>query len=299
MKDIKYIKVKFHLKVCEDSILSKDKNMMFTGAILNELLKLYCISESCEECTIKNSCIIQKLLSNKYKKKVPLVKQNENISPLFLLHCCDTKTNFKEEDVLKVEITLIKEAVEFLSQFIYIMDMLGIKGVGINKVKYHLIKVTNFKRECIFENGVFYDNNIILQSSNEYIKIRKNKEEKLNKIVLNRFLPYKLQQSIYKSEIGNIIYSLEKRLKILNILEEDKELVCKKRKVKRFNFNLNRRKYNLEKEKTYINLTSFYGEIVFINIDEKLIDCFLCGENFNIGKNLLLGYGEYKMEEVR
>ena len=298
MKDIEYIKVKLYLKISENSILSEDKNPMFTGAILNELLKLYCINENCDKCNIRYSCIIQRLLNNGYERKKPLVMQNEDISPIFLVYSSDSKERFNMGEILEIELTLLKEAVNFLSQFIFIFHKIGAKGVGKNKLKYELIKVMNFKKEPIYEYGVFYDKNIIFQSNNEYVNLRKKHMGDLNKIVFKKFLPHTLEKEILKSDIDNIIYSLEKRLKELDIMEDNEDLSGKIRTIKNFNFRLSKRKYILKRENIQLNLVFLSGELEFISLDERLIECFLCGEILNIGKNVLLGYGNYKMEGV-
>lgn len=303
MLDTEYCELNFQLKLLDDSKLPRYKNSMFVGAFLNEMLNLYCFNNrNCEECQSKNICSIQVLLNNNFDAHKPLIFQSEKIQPLFLIKCSDRKTDFNKNSSLRFTVILIGQAIDFLSQFIYIFDRLGDIGIGKKKTKYLLEGVYNQKGDPVYKDGYLYEKNINKNRLYHYIDKRKKSIKKIKKIeFITPYIKIEEKNNYIDLNIDNIFQAIEIRLRKLNILEdldvERLELLNQNTYIKSFYFNLIKRKYFIKKQNTYKFIIGFKGNIEFQDIMIEYIDYLLACEKMLIGSNILLGFGEYVVKE--
>lgn len=175
LRDIKYTELVFKLQFIENVKLPKYKILMLNGALLNILLNCYCINErKCISCSILTKCLIQKLLGNSYEANKPLILQSHNIKPYYLIDCSNEGRSFNQNEGLIFNIRLINEGIDYISQFIYAFDQLGSIGLGENKAKYYLTGIYNNKGNPIFQNGMLYETNILIEYISNYIAYKNN-----------------------------------------------------------------------------------------------------------------------------
>lgn len=301
--DTEYCELNFQLKLLDDSKLPQYKNSMLVGAFLNGMLNLYCFNKKdCKRCQSKNICSIQVLLNNNFNAQKPLVLQSEKIQPLFLIKCIDRKTNFKKDSILKFNVVLIGQAIDFLSQFIYIFDKLGDVGIGSNKSKYLLEGIYNQKGQPIYKDGYLYEENININRLSSYINMRKRSIKKVKKIeFITPYIKIEEKNNYIDLNMDNMFQAIEVRLRTLNILENlDRErfkLIKQNTYIKSFHFSLIKRKYFIKKQNTYKSIIGFKGSIEFKDNAIEYIDYLLACEKMLIGNNILLGFGEYVVKE--
>ena len=301
MREIKYTELIFKLKFIEDTVLPKYKVLMLNGALLNFLLSLYCINRrKCNDCNIYSTCLIQKILGNNYEADKPLILQSHNIQPYYLIDCDDKKINFSKNQKLIFSIRLINEAIDYISQFIYIFDQLGNIGIGQNKAKYHLKGIYNNRNKPVFENGILYEANIYAKNISDYIAHRKSSIK--DKITLVFTTPYIQEQIRLNSfiSVNNLFYSIKNRLNSLDAIEEkDVDVLGTFEDDENFiNFNLNivKRIYPINNLKQNRTIIGFKGEISSSKEFYKFLDYLIACEKLNIGGHILLGYGRFAIK---
>lgn len=301
MREIKYTELIFKLKFIEDTVLPKYKVLMLNGALLNFLLSLYCINRrKCNDCNIYSTCLIQKILGNNYEADKPLILQSHNIQPYYLIDCDDEKTNFSQNQELIFNIRLINEAIDYISQFMYIFEQLGNIGLGPNRAKYCLVGIYNNRNRPIFENGILYEANIYIKNISDYIIHRKSSiKDKIALAFVTPYIPERIDISSFIS-VNNLFYSIKNRFNSLNVIEKkDIDILDTFEDDKNFiNFDLNivKRSYPINKLKQNKTIIGFKGEISFSNKFYKFLDYLIACEKLNIGGRILLGYGRFAIK---
>lgn len=298
MRDIKYTELVFKLKFIENVTLSKYKILMLNGALLNTLLKFYCINKrDCSSCSIVSKCLIQNLLGNNYEANKPLILQSYNIRPYYLIDCSDEKRKFKENQELTFSIRLINEAIDYLSHFIYVFDQLGIIGLGPNKAKYDLIGIYNNKGNPIFENGMLNENNINIEYISDSISYKKPFIKESATLVLitpfapNQisFMPYLSISHFIKDRLMNFNAIEEQDMKLLDAFVDDENITS-------FNLSIVKQNYPIKKLEQKETIYGFKGEINFSQGVNNLMDYLIACEKLCIGSHIIFGYGRFTIK---
>ena len=297
LQDIKYTELVFKLRFLEDVKLPKYKTSMLNGALLSILSNLYCINnKKCKECNITSRCIIQRLLGSNYDAQIPLILQDTDIYPYYIVNCKNERTNFIKYQELIFSIKLIDYAIDYISQFIYAFELLGEVGLGRIKAKYELIGVYDDKGQPIFEEGILYESNINVKSIIDYVNRRR--ESIHGQISLEFLTPYVIDKKYSRQSnynINNIYFSVINRLTSLNFLNEnDKKLLFllpNSGIISEFSLSIIKRNYPIKEKNQDEVIIGFKGKVCFIKEADKYLDFLLACENLSIGAYILLGYG--------
>lgn len=296
MRDIKYTELVFKLQFIENVKLPKYKILMLNGALLNILLNCYCINErKCISCSILTKCLIQKLLGNSYEANKPLILQSHNIKPYYLIDCSNEGRSFNQNEGLIFNIRLINEGIDYISQFIYAFDQLGSIGLGENKAKYYLTGIYNNKGNPIFQNGMLYETNILIEYISNYIAYKKQSIIK-GVTTLLFTMPFQPDQTNFKPyfAINDLRNSIRNRLKSLNVIEEDEKLLdafLDDRNIINFRLNIIRNNYPIKELGRKETILGFKGKINFSQEAYNLIDYLIACEKLCIGSHIIFGYG--------
>ncbi|NLY76726.1 MAG: hypothetical protein GX080_01395 [Tissierellia bacterium] len=298
MQNIKYTELVFKLKFLENTFLPKHKVLMLNGALLKVLLNLYCINDKeCSTCKIFSRCFIQKLLGNRYQANKPLILQSSSIQPYYLIECNHKGTSFNQDQELIFKIRLLDKAIDYVSQFIYVFEQLSNIGIGKNRSKYQLIGIYNNKKMPIFEDGIFFEDNISIEYIWDYIGHRRSPVG--DRVTLVFVTPFVMSNISLNPLINmhNFCYSIENRFKSLNILEEeDVRLLAAFEAdniINNYDLNIIKSQYPMEKLQKRKVIIGYKGKIDFILKRQDFIDYLIACEKLSIGSHILLGYGRF------
>lgn len=297
--DINYTELVFKLKFTEDAVLPIHKVSMLNGALLNILLSLYCINNrKCNDCDIVNRCLIQKLLGGKFDADKPLILQNQNLYPSFLIDCDNKAKRFRQDQELIFNVRLLNEAVDYISQFIYAFDQIGSIGIGKNRSKYSLIGIYNNQNRPVFENGILHEGNILSESIADFIS--RKKRSLVGAVALFFTSPFGMEQTSLGSYFHNLLNSIKNRLYNLGALEEkDLEILDTldgQQYITNFKLKIIKRNYQIEKIGQSKTVTGVEGKISLSQQTCSLIDYLIACEKLCIGSHIILGNGRFTVK---
>ena len=199
MLDIYYLKLKIKIEILQDCKLSKHKGYILMRSLKNFIFRSNCIKDgNCENCEFHNTCMVINTIDSKDGTGAP-----------FIIECFDQREFFVKGDLLEFDVLLFGNAVMYLSQYIYTLDMMGEIGLQ-NKNKYRLIDVHNENGAIIYEDGFFYSENIDIKIIQDYVNNRKknlNNIKSIEFIMPFRFLIYgELDDFLDLKDAINFIY---------------------------------------------------------------------------------------------
>jgi hypothetical protein len=280
---------------------------MLTGAMISKFRQLYCIYEgSCSTCSNAGMCMITTMTDISFDITKPIAVQSK-VSPKFVIKCSDNRTNYKEGDKLEFKITLFDNLVGLASQYIYVFDNIGGRGIGPNKAKYRLLNVLDMNGNLIYETGCFY-RGMVTSNIDTYISSRLEEIDGFSK--MSFITPFYLQQPEAQANFAKyyfiseevLYFSIKNRLNSINMFGEEDEdklkyLLRNKRIFSLINVNVSKPKYYIKKEQKYLVIPRFNGYIVFKNKDciNPYMKYLLACEKLCIGQNILMGFGQYIM----
>lgn len=307
-----FTKYKFYIKFIEEVNLPEYKGSTLRGGSGYILKEIVCTLKynQCDECLIKKQCPYSYLFLTPIQNNSKMMKKyKEAPHPFVIEPDFDLKTNYKKIEILNFNILLIGKAAEYLPYLVLSYYKLVEKGIGKEKAKYELIKVT------------------FLNNGNE-IEIYNNKEKKLKNINASDFkfktLNYKNISKIklkfitptrlkYNNKITSniefhiIIRNLLRRISALsyfhcdkyfdvdykNIIENSKNIKLISSNIKWYDWS----RYST-RQKSKMHFGGFIGEAWYEGPLEQFIDYLLLGSEIHIGKNSTFGLGKYEVELI-
>lgn len=307
MRNVEYCQLKFAVIFIQDCKLPRQKVSMLTGAMISKFRHLYCIYEGrCLTCSNSSLCIITNMTGISFDITKPLAEQSE--ASKFLLKCSDNRTKYKEGDKLEFEIILFDNLVGLASQYMYVFDSIGKRGIGPNKAKYQLLNVLDMYGNLIYETGCMYKD-IAISDIDTYISSRLEESNGFSKMFFISSFNLQIQEKhtslakYYFISEEALYFNIKNRLNSISMFEKEDEdklgyLLYNKGIFSLINVNVSKPKYYIKKEQKHIIIPRFNGYIVFKNKDciNPYIKYLLACEKLCIGQNILLGFGQYIME---
>jgi hypothetical protein len=142
---IPYQTFQFVLKPKERIILPPYKGSTFRGGFGNAFKKVVCISRNteCSLCMLKEKCIYSYVFETQPPSDSSVMRKYEKAPHPFIIEPPSEKRQvYNSDDEIAFNLILIGRAADYLPYFIYSFDELGKKGIGKNRGKFELTKVT-------------------------------------------------------------------------------------------------------------------------------------------------------------
>jgi CRISPR-associated endoribonuclease Cas6 len=144
LSHFKFAQFQFVLKVEDCIYLPPYKGATFRGAFGHAFKKVVCVSKdkTCSSCILKGKCVYSYVFETpppsdtSKMRKYPFAPHPFVITPPL-----EEKRTYKQNDMLRFELTLVGKSIDFLPYFIYTFDELGRMGIGKGKGKYQLEEV--------------------------------------------------------------------------------------------------------------------------------------------------------------
>lgn len=298
MYHIRYIKLTFNLKIKRDSILPSFKSSTLRGGMGRMLMEFSCLNNgTCDECKNIDNCMVKKVMYSKLKKKPDFMESDNSVG--YIIECFDKKTKYKKNDILKFNLILFGDTIDYITHFIYAFDVLGVKGIGKGNVCYELLNVCDDEGNLIFFNGNIDKKNINVKYINDYIKQRKKFLVNRPEIFLTFISSFRYKfQGHFKSDIdiNDLILALNRRINILYAyegieLESNVQALNSEVFDKNLLWKESVRYSNRQNQK--MKLGGVEGSMSLYTENEEFIELLLAGELVHIGKNTSFGLGKY------
>jgi hypothetical protein len=301
MLNIKYTKLNYKIKLKQNSVLPENKTSALRGGMGQVLMSLYCIgNKECNSCKFQESCVVQNIMYPKPKTNLQFLSNNSPSIPEYIIECLDSKTKYKKEEEIHFTIILFASTIAYIPQFIYAFDKLGQIGIGKNRYKYELLKVTSEEEKKIFENKILFKENIKITTVQQYVNERKKEIDHIN--TMEFVSPFRLilkGKPANSIEFKDILMAISRRLVILNAMENNEikdiqiisDLHIESDDLKWFESE----RYS-STQKSKMKFGGLKGKIQFLGDINEYKDYLIACELTHIGKNTVFGLGKYILE---
>lgn len=301
--NIRYVKLKFTVRMEEDCELPKYKASMLRGGIGEMLLRANCIRDrNCDGCDFEEECIVQRTMYSKFKNKPDFVSEGDSVG--YVLECESLKKTFSAGDKFSFFLVLYGKTIVYFSQYLNAIFAIGNYGIGKERARFQILSVQNSYRQHIMDGNDIYMSNYQVETVERYVEKRMESMHGKEKIALVFHSPLTIKTrgellDVFDAEA--LIRALIRRIYILDCFE-DLDLPS-------LNFNdfslpeevgqehhfVIVPRYSNRKQQGF-NLSGIQGEIILSNITEDILKLFLAGEILHAGKNTSFGFGRYVVE---
>lgn len=311
----KLVSVTFYLEAINTIELPVFKGFLLRGAFGKIFRGIVCLQrqERCESCKMARSCPYLYLFeSPQFQDSEHQWKTSYEPHPFVLEPPLDNKRVYLPGDVFKVGLVLIGEGISYLPYFILVFEEMGIKGIGREKGRFCIKKVTS--TDTNGEHEIYHGNSKSLHDDIAIITpgaINKQIEKGTTKIAIDIITPARLQQRgkfVSYIEFTLLIRALLRRYSWLStlycheapFLPYDQLLEHAKKEVRPVRSNLawqGWEHYSFRQQQR-MKLGGVVGRIIFNGDLEPFLLLLKLGEYLHIGKGTAFGLGKYKMTSL-
>jgi CRISPR-associated endoribonuclease Cas6 len=324
LSHFKFAQFQFILKAIDCINLPVYKGSTFRGGFGHAFKKVVCVNREkvCDSCLLKGKCVYSyvfetPLPSNTLKmRKYPFAPH-----PFIITPPLEKNRDYREDERLCFEFTLIGKSIDYLPYFIYTFDELGRIGIGKGKGKYQLeeVKVIQIgergeiqgqRTEVKGESETIYSGKEkVLCSNYRVIKIDDLNSFNLSPLILNLVFmtPTRLKFDGRLSpslEFHILIRNLLRRISLLSYFHCDKELELNFKEIIEKSRDVKVQKEDLSwfdwerysnRQETKMMMGGFVGSITFEGDFEPFLPFLLLGECIHVGKGTSFGLGKYEI----
>lgn len=296
MFDIKYTELNFVIRFKKDCRLQINKSSALRGGIGNILILEYCIyDKKCKICPFKNECTVFRIFHPKIEIDVPFLDKSMSSAPGFAIELNDNRELISKNDIMNFNIIFFSRMIAYVPVFIKAIKKLGRYGLCSMDGVFDLIEVNNVHKLPLYYDKKIYKHNIYIDTVQNYVN---NRRKTLNHIEAIQFItPFRILRNnilVKNPSFNDFIYSISRRLIILNALEGDKveELVPDSGRFINNNFIWT----DFERYSSRQNKSMKIGGVVgktYVCDGDKYLDYIIACELCHTGKNTVFGHGKY------
>jgi len=144
LSHFRFAQFQFSLKALNCISLPVYKGSTFRGAFGHAFKKVVCVTRDrvCGTCLLKEKCVYSYVFETPPPSDTSKMRKYPYAPhPFVITPPLEEKRDYREEDTLSFELTLIGKSIDYLPYFIYTFDELGRMGIGKGKGKYQLEEV--------------------------------------------------------------------------------------------------------------------------------------------------------------
>lgn len=299
---IRYVKLRFGLRIAEDTRLPMNKVSAIRGGIGEMLLRANCIRDrQCKSCDFESECIVRRTLYSRFEEKPDFVTSGDSVG--YVLECENYNEDFQEGDILEFHLILFGKTIVYFSQFLQAVHQLGLAGVGKAHARYTVASVRNTVGKDILRGSEVFMERYQVLTLWDYVTYRQKGLTARRPPDLIRFqtpvtLKYqgKMQQSL---SLEAMIPALCRRIYMLDCFEG---LDCGQLRwdgacpkvLEEYSEPVSVCRYSSTQDQR-MPLRGIRGELLLEGMPEELLPLLLAGEVTHIGKNTSFGFGRYRL----
>ncbi len=292
-----FVVFKFELIAKDELYLPLYKGSAFRGLFGHTLKRTVCITNMahCENCELCNYCAYAYIFETKNMR-------GEKIAHPFILEPPLLERRiFHPGDILKVNVVLLGKAIEYLPYIVYTFREMGKKGIGRNRGKFWLQRVskdgrtiydcqeplvrTEFDKQNLFKVRTEITNSVKIKFiTPTAIKVNGRVSKDIDFVILFKALNRRLKAlSVYHN--GKTEHSFDKYLAKASLIK------MKSKALEPYNW----KRYSSRQSKM-IQFNGFIGSVEFEGDMEPFMQLLKIGEIIHIGRGTVYGMGKYIME---
>lgn len=296
---IRYVKLCFVLECLGDYGLPAQKVSMIRGGIGEMLLQGNCIGDRrCESCGFQEECVVQQVYYHRLKIVPDYVKEKESLG--YLYECGDTRTEFREGDILKFNMILFGNVIVHFPAILQAVYRLGLSGLGREKALFQLTEIVNHRGEKVLSRNEVCLGFLQPDMISRYVSERMAQMGKPGRMCFVTPLTQKFEGVFLKEfQEKALIYSIYRRIYLLNCMEgREMERICPFQEglgiVDQRARQVKVPRHSSTQGQT-IYLEGIKGSLE-IEPTEAILPWLFAGELVHIGKNTSMGFGQYVVE---
>ncbi len=306
---MKLSKYRFIIKPQKELILPTYKGSTFRGGFGHAFKRAICTQreKECRECMLIHSCIYCYVFDTTFPGEC---ERDEHVPHPFIIEPpLDKRRLFGTEDRLCFDLILVGRAADYIPYFILAFEKLGEMGIGQNKGKYWIEKVTslNKDRELLIYDGsshLKYDFQVIDSAEIIHDAAQLN----YHQVTLRFLTPTRIKHNgklTMNMEFEVMMRNLMRRLSWLARVHcgekweiEWNDIIRKAREVRMVYTNLGWYDWERYSQRQGIRMKmgGFLGEIAFEGKLAEFMPWLKLGEYLHIGKGTVYGLGKYEIE---
>lgn len=298
---IRYVKIHFGIRFCEDTRLPINKVSAIRGGMGEMLLRANCIRDrKCEKCDFRTECIVRRTMYSQFDQKPDFVTFGDSVG--YVLECENYEEFFDADEVLEFNLILFGKTIVYFSQFLQAFYQLGVFGLGKGHAKYEIVSVTNTVGKDILKGHDICMEHYKIQTIWDYVTYRLNQRSVTENVIRFKTPAALKYQGQMQKELSMeaIIPAVLRRIYILDCFEglnceemrwhrEYPEAILENpRQVTVYRYS------STQNQK--VPLRGVKADLRLSEIQEELLQVLLAGELIHIGKNTSFGFGRYRVK---
>ena len=310
MLNIRYVKLHFYLEITEDCTLPCSKAPAIRGGMGEMLLRANCIRDrKCDECDFFKECIVQRTMYSQIENVPDFMNSTDSVG--YIIDCNDFREHFKSGDTLRFDLTLFGKTICYFNQYMQAIYALGQNGLGKDKARFVVARVTNSDNQDILIGNDIYMNRYEVHTLADYVAYRK---KQLKNGVMENIIEFRSPLTVkYNGEflkefsVEPVTIALLRRLYILACFEGIMRDDCMSQILKRLFEECDMpvileqeispvtvKRYSTRKDQR-IALKGIKGYMKIDKIQNEMLDLYLAAEIIHIGKSTSFGFGKIRV----
>ncbi len=295
--NIRYVKLHFLCRLTEGCSLPVNKTSAIRGGMGKMLLTEHCIfpgERKCAECSFENECLVRRIMYSKFDLKPEFVTTGESIG--YVINCEDYRTSFEQGDTFEFAITLFGKTIVYFTPILMALYSLGQVGLGKEKARFVIDRVTNTTGETLVEGSNVYKENYKVHLLGDYVDYRMRRGTGNR---LHFHTPLAIKQHGEELEEFNaeaIVNAAARRLYMLDCFEgiEAEQILVPREDLP----HILTQKIIPTKVRRYssthgggIYLSGIRGDVELDGMSEEVRRLLLAAEVMHVGRNTSFGFG--------
>lgn len=298
--EIRYVDLKFTLRVLEDGTLPVNKVSALRGGMGQMLLTQNCIGDrNCERCGFTDECLVRRMMYSNFEIQPKFATKGNSIG--YVIECGNHREEFKAGERFTFHLLLYGKTIAYFSQFLQAFYMLGQYGLGKHRARFEILKAENGMGETLVDGNNVRLQRLGIRTIGSYAQGRSkqlaedgcgNRVEFKTPVTIKHrgeFIREFQSEAVFHSVLRRI-YSFDcfegLSVPLMSFDREFPQIVEQEaRAVSILRYS------STSKEK--MRLKGISGHMVFDHLPEELRLALLAGEKLHIGKNTSFGFGQY------
>ena len=304
--DVEYIKLHFTAELLEDAALPRQKASALRGGMGEMLLRINCIRDRhCDQCPYEPECLVRRIMYSKMRTQPEFMSAGDSVG--YVICCEDRRENFEAGDTFEFSMMLFGRMAVYFGQILQAFQYLGYQGLGKEKAKFKIVRVTNSKLQNILDGQNVYMERVTTQRIADYVSYRKEKRRETpgNSAILILRTPLTIKsqgEQLSEVQAEAFFKSIVRRLYMLNCYEKsDAKAPEELESIPTLTMQSVRpvtvKRYSTTHDDR-IGLEGIIGECRMENVSERNLELLYAGELVHVGKNTSFGFGRYTVKEV-
>lgn len=295
--DIRYVKLHFYCRVAGDCTMPVCKASALRGGMGEMLLAEHCIfprDRKCEGCSFENECLVRRIMYSKFDIKPDFVTTGESIG--YVICCEDYRSAFSEGDEFHFTMTLFGKTIVYFTPILMAFYALGQTGLGREKARFIIERVTNTTGEVLVEGSNVYKENYKVHLLGDYVDYRMRREIG-NKVHFHTPLSLKQHgEELTEFDAEALVNAAARRLYMLDCFEgiEAEQILVPREELPHIltqkSIPTRVRRYS-STHGGGIYLSGIRGDIEFNGLGEEVRRLLLAAEVMHVGRNTSFGFG--------